>query len=189
MLPDRSCCRIGHAGGSVMLPDRSCCRIGHAGGVENAIAYLVVIGLAGLAVFAFIDDPHWCSKDGRRFLCRVLPMPDGDVRLAMAREDLDAMRSRPMLFGTFGSLGRTDEHRLRTNRWLECRASIDADDTLQLFIRRGYGRKHLGPCRVIGRGEPHRNKVVFVIDAPPQFQMRIPAKSRAVATLAALITD
>jgi hypothetical protein len=97
------------------------------------------------------------------------------------------MRSQPMLLGAFGSLGRMNQNRVRTNRWLECRASIDADDTLQLFIRRGYGRKHLGPCRVIGQAEPQRKKVVFVVDAPPQFQLRIPAKSRAVATLAALV--
>ena len=152
------------------------------------VAYVVVIAIFLAAVYAFMDDPHWCSKDGRRFTCRVLPLPDGDPRVAMAREELAALRAAPMMLGAFGMIGRANQTRTRTNRWLECRATIDADDTFQLFIRRGFARRHLGPCRVLGQGDAQRRRVVFVVDGPPQMQLRIPANSSAVATLTALLT-
>lgn len=37
--------------------------------VLTTLAFLAVLALA--ARFAFGSDPHWCSKDGRRFSCRA----------------------------------------------------------------------------------------------------------------------
>jgi hypothetical protein len=67
-----------------------------------AITVVVIAGLAGLAWFALRIDPHWVSKDGRRFTCKVQQIRQGgriEGRWRDARCAVEGDRLRVMIRG------------------------------------------------------------------------------------------
>lgn len=52
-------------------------RVWEVGGVVDVVWFIALaLGVAGLAWLLFGTDPHWASKDGRRFICRVQGLDD-----------------------------------------------------------------------------------------------------------------
>jgi hypothetical protein len=108
-------------------------------------------------------EPHWVSKDGQQFTCRVA--------------DLNPER---------GDVG----------RWNEARVAVNADEALTVaakpkLIRLPGRHTPLRTVRVRGRAESDRNGLlVYLLTGPDgQMALRVPRKSRAVATLDGLADD
>ena len=72
-------------------------------------------GFAGLVWLAFVIEPHWASKDGRRMIARVQPLGDRDEPQGRWREmrafidgDIITLNSRG-----FTSFGLRGDYRVR----------------------------------------------------------------------------
>jgi hypothetical protein len=108
-------------------------------------------------------EPHWVSKDGQQFTCRVA--------------ELHTER---------GEVG----------RWNEARVAVNADEALTVaakpkLIRMPGRHTPLRIVRVKGRAESDRNGLlVYLLTGPDgQMALRVPRKSRAVATLDGLADE
>ncbi len=124
------------------------------------IGTIVVLG--GLYFLAFRMEPHWVSKDGTTFTCRVREV----------REDTDQQVGRWK-----------DRHALVEGGRLRLGGRV----TLRSFGDRS--RQHLtAPIGVLGRspGGPSRF-ALYVLDSDPAMVLRVPTKSRAVPVLDSLI--
>jgi hypothetical protein len=139
--------------------------IGQAGAmfatsVADAVWVLgAVIVVAGLFMLLKRIEPHWVAKDGRAFTCKLQPIST--------------------------SAGRAE------GRWRDARAVI-SEGQVQLVVR-GFGSVSVRPYQrhhVVGRSEtPPPRQAVFVLDGEPMWALRVPATSKAVAVLDALISD
>lgn len=144
------------------------CRFHHAGEVTDLLlTVLALIAAAGGIWWVVTVEPHWCSRDGRRFVARVLPLDSGNV----ATPD--------------GPLG---------GRWREVRVRIDPDTSVMLRGRGLFGARIAGEFDLRGRQGPDRRRRMTYVLSPrdPQSRtdtpgaliaMRIPATSRATAHL------
>ena len=118
---------------------------------------LLSVGLCvGLGWVAYRMEPHWVSKDGERFLCAG------------------------QMMNTFGD---------PLSRWRETRVTLLTAGQVRVDQKKLFGRstsfwqvQHRSP-------EPPRGKAVFVLrgstddGTPALLTLRMPARSRAVATL------
>jgi hypothetical protein len=121
-----------------------------------------IVVLCGLYVVAFRMEPHWVSKDGASFTCRVREV----------REDTDEQVGRWR-----------DRHAHVEGRRLRLGGRV----TLRSFGDRS--RQHLSaPIDVLGRAPdaPKRFAIYLLGDSPPKV-LRVPAKSRAVPILDGLV--
>lgn len=121
----------------------------------------LVLGLLGLAYWGTTRlEPHWSSKDGRRFTARVQVLyPDGT-----------------------------------TSGWQEVRATVTGDDALMLTSR-GLARR-LMSSRIDGTWtlrarspKPPRRRQIYLLDGSQQLALRLPASSRVVPVLDAIVAD
>ncbi len=129
---------------------------------NTAVTVLVIAVLAGLAWVALRMDPHWVSKDGLRFTCKV-----------------QQIRQNGRIEG----------------RWREARCSIEGE-RLRVIIR-GLGIRPdpFADYRVVGTSpDPPARAAVYVVRnvaaADPNdglFSIRLPASSRAIAQLDAIL--
>jgi hypothetical protein len=126
------------------------------------VVWIVIAVVAvGLAVwYAFIEDPHRVSRDGRTFDCRIRPIGDDDVPTGRWREARAA----------FADDGLVVRRR-----------------TMGRYIARM--RRATARYRVLDRREVDRY-VVYLIENPDgvAFQLRIPTRSRIVPNVDALIS-
>jgi hypothetical protein len=158
-------------------------------GAVRDLAYSVLfVGVvAALAWLGWRYEPHWCSKDGRRFTCRVRPVrTDLSTRAEAERHAADRQAlSMANLLGGAWNPGRS----ARATGWREARAFVDADDgTVQLVTRVGALRRPLAPARLLARGaEPRNRRWVYVVDTEPMRELRVPVSSRAVPGLDDLV--
>jgi hypothetical protein len=124
------------------------------------IGTIVVLG--GLYVLAFRMEPHWVSKDGASFTCRVREV----------RED------------TAEQVGRWRDRHAHVEGG---RLRLGGRVTLRSFGDRS--RQHLSPpIDVLGRApDPPKRFAVYLLGGSPQQVLRVPVKSRAVAILDGLV--
>ena len=125
---------------------------------------LLVLFLAGCVLLLWLSrriEPHWVSKDGQQFTCRVA--------------DLAPER---------GEVG----------PWSEARVAINGDDAVTVAVkpklfRRPGARTPIRIMRVRGRADSDRpGLVVYLLTGETQMALRVPRRSRAVATLDHLST-
>jgi hypothetical protein len=107
-------------------------------------------------------EPHWVSRDGQQFTCRVA-----------------------VLHPEQGEVG----------PWSEARVAVNGDNGLtvavkpKLFRRPGH-RSPIRLFRVAGRADSDRKGlVVYLLTGEEQMALRLPKRSRAVATLDELVGD
>jgi hypothetical protein len=104
-------------------------------------------------------EPHWVSKNGQQFTCKVA---------ALQPEK--------------GEVG----------PWLEARVAATGDDAVTVAVkpklfRNPRSRAPIVVMRVEGRTDSHRQGlVVYLLKGETQMALRVPRRSRAVATLDAL---
>ena len=148
---------------------------------------LFVVGLLGLVWLGHRYEPHYASKDGHRFSCRVRPLVTEHQRYLDAQRTALDTRPSPMLLGTFG--GRPTGSSSLATRWRDARAVVDmADDRVQLVTRVGPVRRPLAPARVVARSDaPQNRRWVYVIDTEPLRELRVPVSSRSVPVLNELV--
>ena len=120
-------------------------------------ALLIVAFLGGCAVLIWLSrrvEPHWVSKDGRRFTCRVA--------------DLSPQR------GQAGS-------------WCDARVAVNGDALTVAVKPRAFqprGRRQVLVLPVVGRTDIDRGGViVYLLGGASPMALRVPKRSRAVATL------
>jgi len=108
-------------------------------------------------------EPHWVSKDAQQFTCRVAEL---------------------------------HPERGEVGRWNEARVAVNADEALTIaakpkLIRMPGRHTPLRVVRVKGRTESDRNGLlVYLLTGPDgQMALRVPRKSRAVATLDGLTDE
>lgn len=120
------------------------------------VAGLVAV-CAGLLFVARRIEPHWASRDGRRFTARVQV------------------------------LGRHDRPE---GGWREVRVAVDGESRL-IVAGRGLGaRATSGTYRVASVSpDPPRNRAIYVVEGDARLVLRVPARSRARATLDSLLAD
>ena len=121
---------------------------------------LLIAFLVGCVLLLWLSrriEPHWVSKDGQQFTCRV-------AELSPER----------------GEVG----------PWSEARVAINGDDALTVAVKPKLLRLpgHRSPIRVLrvaGRADSDRKGLVVYMLTGPEAQMalRIPKRSRAIATL------
>ena len=121
---------------------------------------LLIAFLGGCVLLLWLArriEPHWVSKDGQQFTCRV-------AELSPER----------------GEVG----------PWSEARVAINGDDALTVAVKPKLLRLpgHRSPIRVLrvaGRADSDRKGLVVYMLTGPEAQMalRIPKRSRAIATL------
>lgn len=133
----------------------------------DSLYLLTVIAIGTVLVwFAFRLEPHWVSKDGRRFICKGQLMD----RHGNTHGGWHEYRVR---------VAETDPH--------------DSDRPEVHAARRGImGRRQRGVWRVTARSQdPPRRKAVFLLHpatgAEFMLALRMPARSRAADTLDSLI--
>lgn len=144
-----------------------------------------VAGLAALVWVTYQYEPHWSSKDGRRFTCRVRALQTDQRLQAEARMHLDQRLTISSLLGGGGG-GRSGPGAVAA-RWRDARATVD-DGALLLVARVGPLRRPLGPVRVLARGDaPVRRRWVYVVETTPLRELRVPVRSRAVPHLDQLV--
>jgi hypothetical protein len=107
-------------------------------------------------------EPHWSSRDGHRFVCRVQSLETGRSGVSTAA----------------GS-----------GRWVEARASVEADRVVLVRKVVVRGRPVAAPARVIKRIEPAiRGKAMWVLDDGDQLlALRVPVRSNVVPVMDELI--
>jgi hypothetical protein len=111
----------------------------------STIVFLAVVG--GLAWVGWGLEPHWSSKDGRKFMCRMLEHSAGaddsargrwhDVKIGVNEDELFVYaRSRrsASLRGVWKISGVTDDEKKR-RRLYEVRASDGAAAVLRVPLR------------------------------------------------------
>lgn len=149
----------------------------------SLIGFVAVVGV--LTWLSHRYEPHWCSKDGTRFTARVRVLQTDDRLRQDARREMERPTSA---FGSmFGSAARANNPGVLSYRWREAKAFVD-DDRLQLIARQGPVRRPLPPARVLARGdEPVHGRWVYLLDTEPMRELRVPVKSRAVASLDRLL--
>ena len=121
---------------------------------------LLIAFLGGCVLLLWLArriEPHWVSKDGQQFTCRVAE-----------------------LYPDRGEVG----------PWSEARVAINGDDALTVAVKPKLLRLpgHRSPIRVLrvaGRADSDRKGLVVYMLTGPEAQMalRIPKRSRAIATL------
>ena len=121
---------------------------------------LLIAFLVGCVLLLWLSrriEPHWVSKDGQQFTCRVAE-----------------------LYPDRGEVG----------PWSEARVAINGDDALTVAVKPKLLRLpgHRSPIRVLrvaGRADSDRKGlVVYMLTGPDaQMALRIPKRSRAIATL------
>ena len=121
-----------------------------------------VVVLAGLYFLAFRMEPHWVSKDGMSFTCRVREVRDDNDQQVGRWRDRHAFVER-------GSL------------------RLGGRVTLRSFGERS--RQHLGPpIDVLGRAPERSSRfAVYLLASDPTMVLRVPSKSRAVPILDSLV--
>ena len=128
---------------------------------SSVLSWLLLIAFLGGCVLllwlARRIEPHWVSKDGQQFTCRVAE-----------------------LYPDRGEVG----------PWSEARVAINGDDALTVAVKPKLLRLpgHRSPIRVLrvaGRADSDRKGlVVYMLTGPDaQMALRIPKRSRAIATL------
>jgi hypothetical protein len=111
----------------------------------STIVFLAVVG--GLAWVGWGLEPHWSSKDGRKFMCRMLEHSTGvdnstrarwhDIKVGVNEDELFVYaRSRrsASLRGVWKISGVTDDEKKR-RRLYEVRASDGAAAVLRVPLR------------------------------------------------------
>lgn len=123
--------------------------------ILSTVGFLVFLGIA--ARFAFGSDPHWCSRDGRRFSCRA-----------------------QTVFEATGT----------TSRWIEARAAVTVDGHV-LLRPRGLSRHNIHGEWSVVRADwsDNRKRRLYVLRRDGLVSIRVPAKSRCVAVLDALVQN
>jgi hypothetical protein len=125
--------------------------------------FVVVIG--GLAWFAFWNEPHWVSKDGRRFTCRV--------------SELDPHTGVP---------GRWRERHAVLEE--DGTVRLGGKPTLRSMTRGGGFGEVIGDSqRVLARAGESRRSVLFLLEGVPVRTLRVPRSSKAVASLDAIAAN
>ena len=127
---------------------------------SSVLSWLLLIAfLGGCVLLLWLSrriEPHWVSKDGQQFTCRVAE-----------------------LFPERGEVG----------PWSEARVAINGDDGLTVAVKPKLLRLpgHRSPIRVfrvVGRADSDRKGlVVYLLKGEQQMALRLPKRSRAVATL------
>jgi hypothetical protein len=101
-------------------------------------------------------EPHWVSKDGQQFTCKVAELQPEK-----------------------GEVG----------PWMEARVAATGDDAVTVAVkpklfRNPRSRSPIEVMRVEGRADPDRpGLVVYLLKGDSQKALRVPRRSRAVATL------
>lgn len=120
---------------------------------------LLLVAMGGLWWVAYRMEPHWSSRDGRRFLCMAQDLHD------------DASTGRPR----------------------ETRVTV-LDDGALLIAQKRAMRRRQSMCTLEGKSaDPPPRRAVYVVRervdgiAGERIALRLPAKSRSIAVLDALI--
>jgi len=120
---------------------------------------LLIAFLAACVLLLWLSrriEPHWVSKDGQQFTCRVAE-----------------------LYPERGEVG----------PWSEARVAINGDNGVTVavkpkLLRRPGHRSPIRLFRVAGRADSDRQGlVVYLLTGEQQMALRVPKRSRAVATL------
>lgn len=121
----------------------------------------VLVVFAGIYYVGYRLEPHWVSKDGRRLLCNV-----------------------QTIAGPGGVDGRAKETRI----------TVLSDGSLQLDRRRRVRRGMSQVCTLYGKAPaPPPRRVVYLLNTrlvdgtSLQYAVRLPATSRAVPVLDAIL--
>jgi hypothetical protein len=121
-----------------------------------------IVVLGGMYLLAIRMEPHWVSKDGSAFTCRVREIrPDTDELVGRWR----------------------DRHAIVERGQLRLGGRV----TLRSFNDRN--RHHLSPTvPVLGRAPGTKERLaMYVLASDPPMVLRVPAKSRAVPILDSLV--
>jgi hypothetical protein len=101
-------------------------------------------------------EPHWVSKDGQQFTCRVAEL---------------------------------HQERGEVGSWTQARVAVTGDEALTVAVkprlfRRPGSHSPIRSFRVEGRADSDRQGlVVYLLKGEEQMALRVPKRSRAVATL------
>lgn len=124
------------------------------------LSWLLLIAFLGACVLLLWlsrrIEPHWVSRDGQQFTCRVAEL---------------------------------HPERGEVGPWSEARVAINGDDGLTVAVKPKLLRlpSHRSPIRtlrVAGRADSDRKGlVVYLLTGEEQMALRLPKRSRAVATL------
>ncbi len=128
---------------------------------NTALTVLVIAVLAGLAWVALRLDPHWVSKDGLRFTCKVQQIRQSgriEGRWREARCSIDGERLRVMVRGLGARPDPFADYRV-------VGTSPDPPTRVAVFV-----------IRNLAAGHPNEG---FSL-------LRLPARSRAIAQLEAI---
>lgn len=134
--------------------------MGHADRVEVVWFVLAIVVCALLMWAGFRMEPHWVSKDGRRFLCtarRLGPAGEPQSRWRETRVTINSARQVQV-----------DEKRLMrraTSFWKVVSRSETPPRNREVFLLSGFDR----------------------VGAPATLALRLPKNSRAVPALADLL--
>lgn len=136
--------------------------IGQAVHVEAVWLILAIGVMVGLAWMGFRIEPHWVAKDESRFVCNAQLMTD-----------------------------KGDE----VGRWHETKILVERDGEL-IVEHRGRFRRQASSWRIAAESEqPPRRRAVFLLRGhdpkgnPAMLAIRLPASSRIVPVLRALLTS
>lgn len=125
--------------------------------------FVVVMG--ALAWFAFWNEPHWVSKDGRRFTCRV--------------SELDPHTGQP---------GRWRERHAMLEE--DATVRLGGKPSLRSMTRGAGSGEVIGePLRVLARAGENRRFVLYLLEGVPVRTLRVPHGSRAVPALDAILAE
>jgi len=120
---------------------------------------LLIAFLGGCALLLWLArriEPHWVSKDGQQFTCRVAE-----------------------LFPDRGEVGPWSEARVAINGDDGLTVAVKPK-----FLRLPGHRSPIRVCRVVGRADSDRKGlVVYLLKGEQQMALRLPKRSRAVAML------
>jgi hypothetical protein len=140
------------------------CKIGHAVPVEYVSFALLLIGMAALWWTAYRMEPHWSSRDGRRFLCISQELPEGFSPGRRRETRVSVLDDGTLIVGQKRGI-----RRLQSTWTLEGRA-----DTME--TGRGARAIYVARERIDGKGGM-------------RMTLRLPLKSRSVAVLDALLNE
>ena len=120
---------------------------------------LLIAFLGGCVLLLWLSrriEPHWVSKDGQQFTCRVAE-----------------------LFPDRGEVGPWSEARVAINGDDGLTVAVKPK-----FLRLPGHRSPIRVCRVVGRADSDRKGlVVYLLKGEQQMALRLPKRSRAVAML------
>ncbi len=150
----------------------------------HPLSTLAAIALVvGLLVLARSIEPHFSSKDGMSFTCRVRSLAMPGARMVKAPPTAVASSMNP-----FGGLlgGSRTMNPFGLARWRETRALV-TDTGVQLLDRR---QPRGDVRRIVGRSEsPPPRSNVYVLEGSPMLLLRIPKRSRTAPLLDRLIAQ